>query len=331
VAGAPRTVATVRGNVRAGNLGHVTRLSNVLAGVAAGMHVDAADPKRADGDAFDDDEEEEDAEEEDAEEEEEDEDDVCFSTPTARSRRRARHAARFVSEKLAADPRWRSHADGDLATRNALENVRGWLCGRPAGNDDCGEEEDERSGDDERDFDLGVCAGGFSRDAFDRYGGASFEDDDDEEKEEEEEEAEEDAEDAEETRDRLDEEEEAIDDDGIDIDAFGAAGLFRGDAGSRFATLALTNDDDFASVFVPGTDAVPEETASFASNGFVVDDDRAVLEEDDLNSAEALRSPAADSFENAKTSPTESSDASEFGSVRYWGSSIDASLVPDDA
>jgi hypothetical protein len=53
---------------------------------------------------------------------------------------RLRNAAAFVSEKLELDSRWRAHVDGALATRNNLENVRSWQCGRPPGMDDMDEE-----------------------------------------------------------------------------------------------------------------------------------------------------------------------------------------------
>jgi len=114
VASADQTVDTCRGPFRSGNLGHVTRISNVILGIAGGVQVGEFERNVEDGDG-------------DGERKEQDVN-------------RLRNAAAFVSEKLELDSRWRAHVDGALATRNNLENVRSWQCGRPPGMDDMAEE-----------------------------------------------------------------------------------------------------------------------------------------------------------------------------------------------
>ena len=68
---------------------------------------------------------------------------------------------------------------------------------------------------------------------------------------------------------------------------------------------------------MPGTAAEP-----FA--GDAEEDDVVLAEEDEGDEGD-------DASSGAGASDADALGASEFGAVRYWGSSIDASLVPDDA
>jgi len=130
VTGAAQTVATVRGPMRAGNLGHVTRLGNKLVSLAAG-NFDAAQAG-------------------------------CDEAAAAAT-------AAALAAALAADARWGAHVEGNLKERNAVENVYKWSCGRPAGLDDKGGGVESDNDEDmmTRDFDIGL-GGGFSRDVYHR-------------------------------------------------------------------------------------------------------------------------------------------------------------------
>ena len=338
---APRTVETARGPARAGNLGHITRLSNALAGVAAGANVEEAEEEaNANADVGD---ETEPGAGSDASSDEND-----ASSPRG-ALARARAATAFVKAKLETDPRWGAYHEGELASRNALENVRAWRCGRPAGLDD----PDDDDGDDDGDFDLGV--GGFSRDAYNRYGGGL---------EEEEEEDGEDERDIGFPGDDDDDHDSDGDDDIVDeggiagdgvasegVAAGIAAGLFQGDAGARLASLTLKNEsygqrvlddenldanENLAVEGVSSEDAddaptvpVPAFAGTLAGDA---DEDDVVLA-DEVAGDEAEEKNAAGTVvvdAGADDADADALVASEFGAVRYWGSSIDTSLVPDD-
>ena len=334
---APRAVETARGPARAGNLGHVTRLGNALAGVAAG---ETGSPAEEAGDA--------DAGDADADALEtapgrvpsRDDDDETLTlgedtgedTDGVSARRRAA-ASTYVREKLESDPRWSAYCEGELAARNALENTRAWRCGRPAGMDDPDDDDDGDDGD----FDLGVGAG-FSRDdAYDRYAGGGLEEEDEE------------GDDDDDERDigfpgdddgSRDEDEDGFDEDGAEEDgelanALGgaasiAAGLFQGDAGARLASLMRKNES--RSVHEEGADANDEPTTGVPAFATAAEPFAGDAEEDDVVLAEEDEGDEGDDASSgAGASDADALGASEFGAVRYWGSSIDASLVPDDA
>jgi serine/threonine-protein phosphatase 6 regulatory subunit 3 len=333
---APRAVETARGPARAGNLGHVTRLGNALAGVAAG---ETKSPATDAGDA--------DASEETApgrvparDDDDETHDDETVGEDTdgvdGVSARRRAAASAFVRENLESDPRWSAYREGELAARNALENTRAWRCGRPAGLDDP-DDDDETLGDD-GDFDLGVGAG-FSRDdAYDRYAGGGLEEEDEEGDDDDDDE-----------RDigfpgdddgSRDGDEDGFDEDGVKEDgelanALGgaasiAAGLFQGDAGARLASLMLKNES--RSVREEGADANDEPAAGAPAFATAAEPFAGDAEEDDVVLAEEDEGDEGDDASSgAGASDADALGASEFGAVRYWGSSIDASLVPDDA
>jgi serine/threonine-protein phosphatase 6 regulatory subunit 3 len=340
---APRTVETARGPARAGNLGHITRLSNALAGVAAGANVEEAEEEaNANADVGD--------------ETEPGAGSDASSDDTSSPRgalARARAATAFVKAKLETDPRWALYREGELASRNAVENTRAWRCGRPAGLDD----PDDDDGDDDGDFDLGV-GGGFSRDAYNRYGGSL------------EEEEEEDGEDERDIGFPGDDDDDHESDGDDDIDNEGgigagdgvtrdnslvaagiAAGLFQGDAGARLASLTLKNesygqrvldselDANLSNLAVEGVssddadDAPTVPVPAFAGTiaGDADEDDVVLADEDVCDAAEDKRlSGTVVAVADADDDDADALVASEFGAVRYWGSSIDTSLVPDD-
>ena len=163
IADAPQTVETARGPARSGNLGHVTRIGNRLAAVAAGGADEGADEDGAEDGA-----------------------ERAGASPDAETRRADAETRRattaFVAAKLEADARWAPHVDGPLKQRNTVENVYKWACGRPAGMDDGGMGEHSAEEDD-HDFDVGLGGGGFTRDGFDRYGGVGLDDDDEDDEE----------------------------------------------------------------------------------------------------------------------------------------------------
>ena len=330
---APRAVETARGPARAGNLGHVTRLGNALAGVAAGetgSPAEEAEPL-ADADAL---------ETAPGRVNARDDDDETLGDGTLGedpedgvSARRRAAASTYVREKLESDPRWSAYCEGELATRNALENTRAWRCGRPAGMDDPDDDDDGDDGD----FDLGVGAG-FSRDdAYDRYAGGGLEEEDEE------------GDDDDDERDigfpgdddgSRDEDEDGFDEDGAEEDgelanALGgaasiAAGLFQGDAGARLASLMRKNES--RSVHEEGADANDEPTTGVPAFATAAEPFAGDAEEDDVVLAEEDEGDEGDDASSgAGASDADALGASEFGAVRYWGSSIDASLVPDDA
>ena len=331
---AARAVETARGPARAGNLGHVTRLGNALAGVAAGETGSPAEEAEPLADA--------DASEETApgrvpSRDDDDEtltlgEDTGEDTDGVSARRRAA-ASTYVREKLESDPRWSAYCEGELAARNALENTRAWRCGRPAGMDDPDDDDDGDDGD----FDLGVGAG-FSRDdAYDRYAGGGLEEEDEE------------GDDDDDERDigfpgdddgSRDEDEDGFDEDGAEEDgelanALGgaasiAAGLFQGDAGARLASLMRKNES--RSVHEEGADANDEPTTGVPAFATAAEPFAGDAEEDDVVLAEEDEGDEGDDASSgAGASDADALGASEFGAVRYWGSSIDASLVPDDA
>ena len=334
---APRAVETARGPARAGNLGHVTRLGNALAGVAAGETGSPAEEAEPLADA--------DASEETAPGRvpSRDDDDETLTLgedtgedPDGVSARRRAAASTYVREKLESDPRWSAYCEGELAARNALENTRAWRCGRPAGMDDPDDDDDGDDGD----FDLGVGAG-FSRDdAYDRYAGGGLEEEDEE------------GDDDDDERDigfpgdddgSRDEDEDGFDEDGAEEDgelanALGgaasiAAGLFQGDAGARLASLMRKNES--RSVHEEGADANDEPTTGVPAFATAAEPFAGDAEEDDVVLAEEDEGDEGDEGDDASSgagaSDADALGASEFGAVRYWGSSIDASLVPDDA
>ena len=238
-----------------------------------------------------------------------------------------------MREKLESDPRWSAYCEGELAARNALENTRAWRCGRPAGMDDPDDDDDGDDGD----FDLGVGAG-FSRDdAYDRYAGGGLEEEDEE------------GDDDDDERDigfpgdddgSRDEDEDGFDEDGAEEDgelanALGgaasiAAGLFQGDAGARLASLMRKNES--RSVHEEGADANDEPTTGVPAFATAAEPFAGDAEEDDVVLAEEDEGDEGDDASSgAGASDADALGASEFGAVRYWGSSIDASLVPDDA
>ena len=324
---APRAVATARGPARAGNLGHVTRLSNVLVGVAAGANVaeDAEDAEAKDVEVNAVQEKEKDPDPNDPGETPDDnsrrENDATGSPRAAAARARA--ASAFVKEQLESDPRWAAYQEGELASRNALENTRAWRCGRPIGMDD---PDDDDDGDDDGDFDLGAGAG-FSRDAYDRYAGGGLGEGDDDDDDDE--------------RDigfpgdddrRSDSDEDDDIEDGLANELGGAAGtlaagLFQGDAGARLASLTLKNDIKSRNLRETDLgDAVDDDAPTIAVPAFAGGARANDAEEED----DVVQLPA--DAEDSSVSDAETDlGASEFGAVRYWGSSIDASLVPDDA
>jgi serine/threonine-protein phosphatase 6 regulatory subunit 3 len=344
IADAPQTVETARGPARSGNLGHVTRIGNKLAAVAAGGAEEGAEEgaERANANA----------------------------SPDAETRRAT---TAFLAAKLKADARWAPHVEGNLKERNAVENVYKWACGRPAGMDDDGMGEHSAEEDD-HDFDVGLGGGGFTRDGFDRYGGAGLDDDD--------------------------EDDEGDEDDDGPV-PLGAAGLFQGDASARLASLTLSNalpgededeDEDEEGGFAAGSSGFAETILRLQMSGEDFDDSSGFTsseeDEDDVvlgDDADAdedsptvvvpafapagedevltgAESPSAESPSRTPGSPSrttgspsrsptqllsperaakaakaepvehdEDEPASEFGSVRYWGAAIDDSLVPDDA
>ena len=253
--------------------------------------------------------------------------------PDGVSARRRAAASTYVREKLESDPRWSAYCEGELAARNALENTRAWRCGRPAGMDDPDDDDDGDDGD----FDLGVGAG-FSRDdAYDRYAGGGLEEEDEE------------GDDDDDERDigfpgdddgSRDEDEDGFDEDGAEEDgelanALGgaasiAAGLFQGDAGARLASLMRKNES--RSVHEEGADANDEPTTGVPAFATAAEPFAGDAEEDDVVLAEEDEGDEGDDASSgAGASDADALGASEFGAVRYWGSSIDASLVPDDA
>ena len=229
--------------------------------------------------------------------------------------------------------------------------MRAWRCGRPAGLDD----PDDDDGDDDGDFDLGV--GGFSRDAYNRYGGGL---------EEEEEEDGEDERDIGFPGDDDDDHDSDGDDDIVDeggiagdgvasegVAAGIAAGLFQGDAGARLASLTLKNESYGQRVLEnlenrdanenlavsPGVssedadDAPTVPVPAFAGTlaGDADEDDVVLADEvvgDEAEEENAAGTVVVDA--GADDADADALVASEFGAVRYWGSSIDTSLVPDD-
>ena len=333
---APRAVETARGPARAGNLGHVTRLGNALAGAAAG---ETGSPAEDAGDA--------DASEETAPRRVSEREtletletlghsDTGDDTDGVWARRRAAASA-FVREKLESDPRWSAYREGELAARNALENTRAWRCGRPAGLDN----PDDDDGGDDGDFDLGVGAG-FSRDdAYDRYAGGGLEEEDEEGDDDDDERDIGFPGDDDNYDDSGDGDEDGFDEDGADgedgelANALGgaasiAAGLFQGDAGARLASLMLKNEP--RSVREEGADADDERTVGAPAFATAAEPFAGDAEEDDVVLAEEDEGDEVDDASSgAGASDSDALGASEFGAVRYWGSSIDASLVPDDA
>ena len=330
---AARAVETARGPARAGNLGHVTRLGNALAGVAAGETGSPAEDDAGDADASE--------ETAPGRVPSRDDDDETLGEDTGEdpdgvdgvSARRRAAASTYVREKLESDPRWSAYCEGELAARNALENTRAWRCGRPAGMDDPDDDDDGDDGD----FDLGVGAG-FSRDdAYDRYAGGGLEEEDEE------------GDDDDDERDigfpgdddgSRDEDEDGFDEDGAEEDgelanALGgaasiAAGLFQGDAGARLASLMRKNES--RSVHEEGADANDEPTTGVPAFATAAEPFAGDAEEDDVVLAEEDEGDEGDDASSgAGASDADALGASEFGAVRYWGSSIDASLVPDDA
>ena len=290
VACAQQTVSTARGPARSGNLGHVTRLSNVLSGIASGARVEEVEAGCGGGGG------------------EGGKEDEKSSTSSISSVTRARNAMAFVAQKLESDTRWATYAENTLQKRNALENIRSWRCGRPAGMDD-DMDDDALSGDDERDFDLGLGAG-FSRDAYNRYGGGLEGDDDSDEDD---------------PLDHDSEEDENEDEESVHQRKL-AAGLFQGDAGARLASLTLSNgaeddvnssDDDSSSdpLFDENAPTVPVPSFAAVNQN---DDDVLLGSDDDEDKAESTTQESVDEI------PV------EFGSVQFWGASIDTSLVPDD-
>ncbi len=332
IVNAPRSAETTRGPVRAGNAGHVTRMANRLVAVALGESASLApDGRRRTtrvvgvGGFYDpDDEEEEESEE-------------------AKARRADREAAAERSRSIAkaaldADARWRAYVDGELGDRNQIENVHKWACGRPAGMDDLGlNEDDEEDGD----FDLGLGAG-FSRDSYHRYGGAD--DDDDEEEGD--------------GADSDDADAAAADD---PLTARGAALLFQGDANARLASLTLGRNnhpdvmieelgeemdsdddgldgdggapgdpnDDADTVEVPASVVSMFARSSLEEGGGAAggDDDDVVFADSDDENASIAKSPDARSERVEHDAPEL---MREYGSSNFWGSAIDDSLVPDD-
>ena len=334
IVNAPRSAETTRGPVRAGNAGHVTRMANRLVAVALGESVSPApDAQRRTtrvvgvGGFDDPDDEEEEVESEEA-----------------KARRADREAAAERSRSIAkaaldADARWRAYVDGELGDRNQIENVHKWACGRPAGMDDLGLNEDD---EDDGDFDLGLGAG-FSRDSYHRYGGA---DDDDEEEEE---------------GDGADSDDADADDDDP-LTARGAALLFQGDANARLASLTLGRNnhpdvmieelgeemdsdedrldgdggapgdphDDADTVEVPASVVSMFARSSLEEGGGATgddDDDDVVLADSDDEAASIATSPDARSEKVEHDAPEL---MREYGSSNFWGSAIDDSLVPDD-
>ena len=322
IVNAPRFAETTRGQVRAGNAGHVTRMANRLVAVALGESLSPAPKTTRVGvgvGGFDDPDDDDDDEEESEE---------------AKARREDREAAAERSRSIAvaaldADARWRAYVEGELGDRNQIENVYKWACGRPAGMDDLGlNEDDEEDGD----FDIGLGAG-FSRDSYHRYGGADDDDDDDEE---------EDGADS----------DDADDDDLDPLTARGAALLFQGDANARLASLTLGRnnhpdvmieelgeemdsaggdpDDDADTVEVPASvvSLFGRSSLGGEGGGAAGDDDDVVLaDSDDEGQTLSPKSPDARSEKVEHDAPEL---MREYGSSNFWGSAIDDSLVPDD-
>ena len=338
----PRTAETTRGPVRAGNAGHVTRMANRLVAVALGESPSPAPEGNAARrttttrvgvgvGGFDD------PDDDDADEEESEEGGGGANREAAAERSRSIAAA-----ALDADARWRAYVDGELGDRNQIENVYKWACGRPAGMDDLGlNEDDEEDGD----FDIGLGAG-FSRDSYHRYGGADDDDDDDEDE------------------DGADSDDAADDDDLDPLTARGAALLFQGDANARLASLTLgrnnhpdvmieelgeemdSDDDDRLdgadrAEGDPSDDAdtvqVPASVVSmFARSsleeggGTAGDDDDDVILADSDDEGQTLTSPKSPDAKSEKVEHDAPELMREYGSSNFWGSAIDDSLVPDD-
>ena len=106
-----------------------------------------------------------------------------------------------------------------------------------------------------------------------------------------------------------------------------AAGLFQGDAGARLASLTLKNDIKSRNLRETDLgDAVDDDAPTIAVPAFAGGARANDAEEED----DVVQLPADAEDSNVSDAETDLG-ASEFGAVRYWGSSIDASLVPDDA
>ena len=342
IADAPQTVETARGPARSGNLGHVTRIGNRLAAVAAGGADEGADEDGAEDGA-----------------------ERAGASPDAETRRADAETRRattaFVAAKLEADARWAPHVDGPLKQRNTVENVYKWACGRPAGMDDGGMGEHSAEEDD-HDFDVGLGGGGFTRDGFDRYGGVGLDDDDEDDEEDDDGpvppgaaglfQGDASARLASLTLSNALAGAEDDDDDEEGGEGGGTAAETAGFAETilRLQTLGENFDDSggFSSSeededdVVLGDDAADERAhrrrARLRADGRRRRAHRRGLAErgDVFASARAFRSRLqdAETAGAAKAEPVEHDEdepASEFASARYWGAAIDDSLVPDDA
>ena len=345
IADAPQTVETARGPARSGNLGHVTRIGNRLAAVAAGGADEGADEDGAEDGA-----------------------ERAGASPDAETRRADAETRRattaFVAAKLEADARWAPHVDGPLKQRNTVENVYKWACGRPAGMDDGGMGEHSAEEDD-HDFDVGLGGGGFTRDGFDRYGGVGLDDDDEDDEEDDDGpvppgaaglfQGDASARLASLTLSNALAGAEDDDDDEEGGEGGGTAAETAGFAETilRLQTLGEDFDDsggfssseeDEDDVVLGDDDDADENAPTVAVPAF------APTGEDDVRTG--AESPSAETFSRmparsvralhsdaetagaAKAEPVEHDEdepASEFASVRYWGAAIDDSLVPDDA
>ena len=303
IVNAPRFAETTRGPVRAGNAGHVTRMANRLVAVALGESLSPA-PRtttRVGVGVFDD------PDDEDEEEESEE----------AKARREDREAAAERSRSIAvaaldADARWRAYVEGELGDRNQIENVYKWACGRPAGMDDLGlNEDDEEDGD----FDIGLGAG-FSRDSYHRYGGA---DDDD--------------------LDPLTARGAALLFQGDANARLASLTLGRNnhpdvmieELGEEMDSDGGDPDDDDAdTVQVPASvvSLFGRSSLGGEGGGTAGDDDDVVLaDSDDEGQTLSPKSPDARSEKVEHDAPEL---MREYGSSNFWGSAIDDSLVPDD-
>jgi hypothetical protein len=86
------------------------------------------------------------------------------------------------------------------------------------------------------------------------------------------------------------------------------------------------------SVREEGADADDERTVGAPAFATAAEPFAGDAEEDDVVLAEEDEGDEVDDASSgAGASDSDALGASEFGAVRYWGSSIDASLVPDDA
>ena len=345
IADAPQTVETARGPARSGNLGHVTRIGNRLAAVAAGGADEGADEDGAEDGA-----------------------ERAGASPDAETRRADAETRRattaFVAAKLEADARWAPHVDGPLKQRNTVENVYKWACGRPAGMDDGGMGEHSAEEDD-HDFDVGLGGGGFTRDGFDRYGGVGLDDDDEDDEEDDDGpvppgaaglfQGDASARLASLTLSNALAGAEDDDDDEEGGEGGGTAAETAGFAETilRLQTLGENFDDsggfssseeDEDDVVLGDDDDADENAPTVAVPAFAPTGEDDVRTGADSPSAETFsRVPArsvralhsdAETAGAAKAEPVEHDEdepASEFASARYWGAAIDDSLVPDDA